>query len=104
MGRAGVLPAVPAVSARTTQDTQSARHRLSRSRRGRYPICEICVICGYLMQFSTEETFAKQLDAEDPLRSIREKFYLPRGEDGMPVIYFSGNSLGLLLKTAHAVF
>ena len=36
------------------------------------------------MQFSTDENFALQLDAEDPLRRFREKFHLPLGKDGKP--------------------
>jgi kynureninase len=52
------------------------------------------------MQFSTDENFAEQLDAEDSLRSFRDKFYLPRGKDNKPLIYFAGNSLGLMPKSA----
>jgi kynureninase len=55
------------------------------------------------MTFSTNEDFARQLDAEDPLRSFREKFHLPLGKDGKPVIYFAGNSLGLMPKDARAI-
>src|SRR5213596_3529946 len=55
------------------------------------------------MQFSAAEDFAKRLDAEDPLRDFREKFYLPFGKDGKPVIYFSGNSLGLMPKSARQI-
>jgi len=55
------------------------------------------------MTFSVDESFAKQLDAEDPLRQFREKFHLPLGKDGQPVIYFAGNSLGLMPKAARAV-
>src|SRR5256885_4710635 len=55
------------------------------------------------MTFSGDENFAKQLDAEDPLRGFREKFHLPLGEDGKPVIYFAGNSLGLMPKSAREV-
>lgn len=50
--------------------------------------------------FSADEDFALQLDAEDPLRSFRDKFHLPLGENGRPLIYFAGNSLGLMPKTA----
>jgi kynureninase len=53
--------------------------------------------------FSTDEDFARQLDAEDPLRQFREKFHLPLGKDGKPVIYFAGNSLGLMPKAARAI-
>ena len=40
------------------------------------------------------------MDAEDPLRSFREKFHLPRGNKGKPLIYLAGNSLGLMPKSA----
>src|SRR5437899_5159260 len=55
------------------------------------------------MQFSADENFANQLDAEDPLRGFREKFHLPLGKDGKPLIYFAGNSLGLMPKIARQV-
>jgi kynureninase len=55
------------------------------------------------MNFSAEEDFALNLDAEDPLRGFREKFHLPLGKDGKPVIYFAGNSLGLMPKSARAI-
>jgi len=55
------------------------------------------------MQFSADEHFVLQLDAEDPLRQFREKFYLPLGKDGKPVIYFAGNSLGLMPKSARQI-
>src|SRR4051812_46271141 len=52
------------------------------------------------MNFSGDENFARQMDAEDPLRSFREKFHLPLGQNGQPLIYFAGNSLGLMPKSA----
>ena len=55
------------------------------------------------MQFSADESFARQLDAEDPLRGFREKFSLPLGNNGKPVIYFAGNSLGLMPKSARQI-
>src|SRR5204862_6091037 len=55
------------------------------------------------MTFSGDEDFARQLDAEDPLRHFREKFHLPLGKDGKPVIYFAGNSLGLMPKSARQI-
>jgi kynureninase len=55
------------------------------------------------MTFSADEDFARQLDAEDPLRSFREKFHLPLGKDGKPLIYFAGNSLGLMPKAARQI-
>jgi kynureninase len=53
--------------------------------------------------FSTDESFAKQLDSEDPLRGFRDKFHLPLGKDDKPLIYFAGNSLGLMPKSARGV-
>src|SRR5437879_8108286 len=55
------------------------------------------------MQFSADENFARQLDAEDPLRGFRENFSLPLGNNGKPVIYFAGNSLGLMPKSARQI-
>src|SRR6476620_8620786 len=55
------------------------------------------------MNFASNEDFARQLDAEDPLRRFREKFSLPLGKDGKPVIYFAGNSLGLMPKSARQI-
>jgi kynureninase len=55
------------------------------------------------MQFSTDEDFAKRSDAEDPLRGFRDKFHLPLGKNGKPLIYFAGNSLGLMPKSARAI-
>src|SRR5437762_122091 len=55
------------------------------------------------MTFSSDEDFAKQLDADDPLRSFREKFHLPLGKNGKPLIYFAGNSLGLMPKSAKQI-
>jgi kynureninase len=52
------------------------------------------------MEFSADQSFAKELDAEDPFRSFRDKFYLPLGKDNKPLIYFAGNSLGLMPKSA----
>jgi kynureninase len=53
--------------------------------------------------FSAEEDFAVKLDREDPLRHFRDRFHLPLGKDGKPLIYFAGNSLGLMPKSAKAI-
>lgn len=45
-------------------------------------------------------TYARQLDAEDPLKEFREKFHLPKQKDGSPYVYLTGNSLGLQPKSA----
>src|SRR4030088_464075 len=55
------------------------------------------------MQFSADEEFARRLDAEDPLRQFRNKFHLPLGKDGSSLIYFAGNSLGLMPKAARQI-
>src|SRR5881275_2232267 len=53
--------------------------------------------------FSAGEKFAQQLDAEDPLRSFRDRFHLPAIWSGEPLIYFAGNSLGLMPKAAKQI-
>src|SRR5438105_1432184 len=53
--------------------------------------------------FSAGEKFAQQLDAEDPLRSFRDRFHLPVGANGESLIYFAGNSLGLMPKSAKQI-
>jgi len=55
------------------------------------------------MTFSADEQFALQLDSDDSLRGFRGKFYLPLGKDDKPLIYFAGNSLGLMPKAARAI-
>ena len=57
----------------------------------------------YLLIFATMEykntaDYAKEMDAKDPLRDFREKFYIPIIHK-KPCIYFVGNSLGLQPKT-----
>lgn len=51
------------------------------------------------MQFSFQNTaeFAAAADEADELRSFRDEFYFPM-MNGVPVIYFTGNSLGLQPK------
>ena len=46
-------------------------------------------------EFRTDEVFARELDAADPLAEWRERFHIPTGANGEPVIYLCGNSLGL---------
>jgi kynureninase len=55
------------------------------------------------MTFSADEQFALQLDSEDPLRGFRDKFHLPLGKDDTPLIYFAGNSLGLMPKSTRGI-
>lgn len=49
------------------------------------------------MRFQNSLAFAQQLDAEDKLHGYKEEFHFPQFE-GKPVIYFTGNSLGLQPK------
>ena len=49
------------------------------------------------MNFQNTLSFAKELDAKDPLRKYRKEFYFPK-VNGKDVIYFTGNSLGLQPK------
>src|SRR5271170_425551 len=50
------------------------------------------------MKFEQSIQFAKKLDSQDFLNSFRSKFYLPK-VNGKTIIYFTGNSLGLLPKS-----
>jgi kynureninase len=50
-----------------------------------------------IMKLENTLLFAKQLDAEDPLKKYREQFYFPMMH-GREVVYFTGNSLGLQPK------
>ncbi|CAM4342799.1 Kynureninase [Pedobacter westerhofensis] len=54
------------------------------------------------MEFQNSLNFAKELDAQDPLRSFRDEFLFPQ-QNGKPFIYLCGNSLGLQPKSARAV-
>ncbi len=51
------------------------------------------------MLFENTREFAKKMDARDPLASYRSEFQFPKVND-KEVIYFTGNSLGLLPKAA----
>lgn len=48
----------------------------------------------------TSPEFAARMDAADPLRAVRGEFEFPRGDDGKPLTYLCGNSLGLLPREA----
>ena len=49
------------------------------------------------MTFQNSLEFAKQLDVQDALSKYRDEFHFPK-VNGKPVIYFTGNSLGLQPK------
>ena len=50
------------------------------------------------MQFEYTLDFAKKMDKNDPLRSFRKEFYIPK-VNGKDSIYLCGNSLGLQPKS-----
>ncbi|TPW17194.1 MAG: kynureninase [Elusimicrobia bacterium] len=52
------------------------------------------------MRFEPGEDFARRLDAEDPLRALREQFHFPEARPGVPAVYLTGHSLGLQPKKA----
>ena len=52
------------------------------------------------MRFKAGIEFAQKMDREDPLRSYRDQFHLPKGKKGEELIYLCGNSLGLMPKKA----
>jgi len=52
-----------------------------------------------MMNKNSIET-AREMDERDPLRSSRSRFHFPAPKDGIEPIYFTGNSLGLMPKTA----
>lgn len=51
------------------------------------------------MDYQFSENFAKQADQQDELKEFRKQFLFPRHKD-QPVVYFTGNSLGLQAKEA----
>ena len=56
-----------------------------------------------MMTYSADQEFAIEQDRADGLRGMRERFHIPIGTDGQPLIYFVGNSLGLMPKTTRIV-
>ena len=51
-------------------------------------------------EYSADEAWARAEDARDALSWCRERFELPRDAGGAPLLYFCGNSLGLMPKAA----
>ena len=52
--------------------------------------------------YRPEEGWALEQDRADPLAWCRAEFALPVGANGDPLSYFTGNSLGLMPKSARA--
>lgn len=51
------------------------------------------------MKYKNNIEFAQSLDNKDPFKEYRNKFHIPAGKEGIELIYFAGNSLGLQPKT-----
>ena len=47
---------------------------------------------------NTSLTLAQELDHQDELSSFRQRFHIPKDENGNDVVYLCGNSLGLMPK------
>ena len=48
------------------------------------------------MSYEPTLEFARGRDEADPLHPLRERFALPRGGRGEPLVYLCGHSLGLM--------
>ena len=46
--------------------------------------------------------YAQQCDQNDPIASFRDQFHIPEDQEGNPLVYLCGNSLGLQPKTTAA--
>ncbi len=53
------------------------------------------------MTFENTLDFARKMDTQDPLKGFRSRFLFPQ-HNGKPILYFTGNSLGLQPKTTQA--
>ena len=54
------------------------------------------------MKYENTQEFAAKMDAADPLKGYRSKFYIPKTKTGEDSIYLCGNSLGLQPVTVAA--
>ena len=54
------------------------------------------------MNYQTSLSFAEQMDQNDPLKDYRNRFHFPQ-QNGQDILYFGGNSLGLMPKTTAAM-
>lgn len=55
-----------------------------------------------MSSLTPDESGARKLDEADPLKGCRDRFLIPAGADGSPVVYFCGNSLGLQPRSVRA--
>jgi kynureninase len=51
------------------------------------------------MHYDPSLELAQSLDKNDPLASFRARFFIPKTENGEPIVYLCGNSLGLQPRT-----
>jgi len=54
-----------------------------------------------LYNYKLSKAYATQQDEDDALKNYRAQFYLPKDPQGNPLIYMTGNSLGLQPKTTN---
>jgi kynureninase len=52
-----------------------------------------------MIPYEKSSAFARRMDECDPLKAYRDRFYIPKQDNGEEVIYFCGNSLGLQPKS-----
>ena len=53
------------------------------------------------MTYESSISFAKKADQEDPLKKFRDEFHIHQYK-GKDMIYFAGNSLGLMPKISNS--
>ena len=54
-----------------------------------------------MYNYKLSKAYATQQDEDDALKNYRAQFYLPKDPQGNPLIYMTGNSLGLQPKTTN---
>ena len=54
------------------------------------------------LPFQPGEKFALEMDASDPLRGYRDRFYIPKRKNGDECVYLCGHSLGLQPKSVQS--
>ena len=52
------------------------------------------------IEYKNDPAFAREMDSSDQLAAYRGHFHFPERQSGDELIYFTGNSLGLMPKTA----
>lgn len=55
------------------------------------------------MEFRADRAFAEEMDRADELAPFRDEFKFPKDKNGDPLIYFTGNSLGLQPERAETL-